>query len=156
MNSDGFFVLLSLLIALVAVFFGPLIQLRIAKRQIRATVVSANRQAWINTLRDTIAEFISLTRSITAKSPELKGYRDEAFVKDINESIFLQSKIALLLNPLEDDHNQLLDLVTKAAYSAKNSREERAYMFMDRMCNDIIALSKSILKKEWERVKRGE
>ena len=45
----------SSLTALVAVIVAPLIQLRIAKRQIRSTTISANRQVWINTLRDNLA-----------------------------------------------------------------------------------------------------
>jgi hypothetical protein len=50
-----FSLIASPMIALVAVIVGPLIQLRIAKRQIRSATVSANRQAWINTLRDNLA-----------------------------------------------------------------------------------------------------
>jgi hypothetical protein len=50
---------LSLLVALLAVFVGPLVQMRIARRQIRASIEVANkqitasmRQAWVTNLRD--------------------------------------------------------------------------------------------------------
>ena len=38
-------------------FFGSY---RVARIQFRGSVLSANRQAWINALRDTLAEFHSL------------------------------------------------------------------------------------------------
>ena len=54
---------LSLIVAAIAVFFGPWISLRIAKRQMASSAEVANkqitapmRQAWINNLRDLIAE----------------------------------------------------------------------------------------------------
>jgi hypothetical protein len=44
--------LISSLTALAAVVFAPIVSIYVAKRQIRASVVSVNRQAWINRLRD--------------------------------------------------------------------------------------------------------
>jgi hypothetical protein len=46
--------------ALVASILGPLVTLSVAKRQFNASVLSANRQKWIETLRDMLAELISL------------------------------------------------------------------------------------------------
>ena len=52
---------ISAVTALLAVLLSPLVSLWSAQRQSRVTVLSANRQAWINTLRDLIAEYISIT-----------------------------------------------------------------------------------------------
>src|SRR5277367_5082703 len=65
-----FSLIISSLTALVAVIVGPLIQLRVAKRQIRSTTISANRQAWINTLRDNLA-------TIRAYSSDVRELRAE-------------------------------------------------------------------------------
>jgi hypothetical protein len=46
--------------ALVASIAGPVVTLTVAKRQFNATVLSANRQKWIEELRDCLAELISL------------------------------------------------------------------------------------------------
>jgi uncharacterized Tic20 family protein len=58
--------ILSLITAILAVFVGPLISWRITKRQIASSLKAANkqivapmRQAWINSLRDMIAEISS-------------------------------------------------------------------------------------------------
>jgi glycerol-3-phosphate dehydrogenase len=45
---------------LVAAIAGPIITLTVARRQFSATVISANRQKRIETLRDTLAELIAL------------------------------------------------------------------------------------------------
>jgi hypothetical protein len=45
-------------IALVAVFVGPFVSILVARRQIKASLVSANRQAWIKELRSTLADCI--------------------------------------------------------------------------------------------------
>jgi len=52
--------LVSACTALVASIVGPLVTLAVARRQFNATVLSANRQKWIETLRDLLAEAISL------------------------------------------------------------------------------------------------
>ena len=52
--------LISASTALVASVIGPFVTLTVAKRQFNATVLSANRQKWIETLRDLLAELISV------------------------------------------------------------------------------------------------
>jgi hypothetical protein len=52
----------SAITALTATLVTPMVSFWIARRQIRATLVSANRQAWINALRDDLSElFETLT-----------------------------------------------------------------------------------------------
>jgi hypothetical protein len=55
-----FISLVSACTALVASIVGPMVTLSVAKRQINASVLSANRQRWIESLRDLVAELISL------------------------------------------------------------------------------------------------
>jgi len=52
--------LVSACTALVASIVGPIVTLTVARRQFSANVLSANRQKWIETLRDMLAELISL------------------------------------------------------------------------------------------------
>lgn len=58
--------ILSLVVAALAVFFGPIISWRTATRQLRANLEVSNkqiiapmRQAWINNLRDLLSEITS-------------------------------------------------------------------------------------------------
>jgi ABC-type transport system involved in cytochrome bd biosynthesis fused ATPase/permease subunit len=50
---------ISAITALVAVIVSPIISIYIAKRQVHASVVSANRQKWIDSLRDQLADLIT-------------------------------------------------------------------------------------------------
>lgn len=54
--------IISAVTALFAVLLGPLVSIWAAQRQSRVAVLSANRQAWINALRDLISEYISISR----------------------------------------------------------------------------------------------
>ena len=55
--------LVSACTALVASIIGPVITLTVARRQFNATVISTNREKWIETLRDSLAELIALIRA---------------------------------------------------------------------------------------------
>lgn len=47
-------------VSLITAIIGPMVALYVMRRQIRATVVSTNRQKWIDSLRDTIAELMAI------------------------------------------------------------------------------------------------
>jgi len=97
-----------LIVAALAVLFGPLISLWIAKRQIASSAEVTNkqitapmRQAWINTLRDLVAELTGDTLHYFTAGHESEGY------KNFQRLTFLESKIQLMLNPNEADHQRL-------------------------------------------------
>lgn len=154
--------MVSALTALVASIVGPFVTLSFARRQFNATVLSANRQRWIESLRDTLAELISLLVSAlivrsTWKSNWDKGrgpLREDAVLRDKLERIVLaQSRICLLLNPAEADHQQLyraLDTAFKRLQSEDSPDSDT-----DADIEAITTLAQSILKREWQRVKVG-
>ena len=68
--DTGLITLVSATTALVASLVGPLVTLTVARRQISASVLSANRQKWIETLREMLAELISLLVAVVVvKAP---------------------------------------------------------------------------------------
>lgn len=125
----------------------------IARRQINASLISGNRQAWIDRLRDSIADFQSVLYNLGFRggSSYDRASDDERF----QGAVQLRSRIALLINPLELDHKQLLILMDKAlsvAYTAgEGSRQEMAMAQAE-----ITDTAQRLLKREWERVKAGE
>lgn len=54
----------SAITALVAVIVGPLASIFVAKNQINASVVSSNRQVWINRLRDELATLVGIVHHL--------------------------------------------------------------------------------------------
>ena len=165
---------LSLLIALLAVFFGPIMsyfaakltlrsqltaisqqistQTVIAERTIKSQVISANRQQWINTLRDTISEFVSLVWMFSAAL-----VTTEKPFPEFQRLTQVRTKISLLLNPTEEDHKQLEDLLSKSIQQiAEEVKKGKVGEGFFDLRDQITVISQKILKREWERVKSIE
>ena len=148
---------LSAATALVAVVLGPVITVYVAKRQIRASVVSANRQAWINRLRDELSKFVRDVKHVPSAQSAGALTPAEAIGR-CEETLLREEVIRLLLNPNEAEHQELLRLMANAReqmLSAVNKQRGLAPQ-LTKATEPIVALAQQILKTEWERVKRGD
>ncbi len=67
--------------------------------------------------------------------------------------VFVQSKIRLLMIPTEADHQQLLATLDRSIKRLQSEDVQEAETEQD--VEAITALSQPILKREWQRVKRG-
>ncbi|HTZ41207.1 MAG TPA: hypothetical protein VMB77_13725 [Syntrophales bacterium] len=148
--------------ALVASMLGPIVSLKVARRQFNATVLSTNRQKWIETLRDTVAELLSLlVSSLVIKSSWQSKWdkgrgplREDAALLDKLERIVLaESKIRLLLNPTRADHKELSRRIDTAIKRLKD--EESLDSDTEADIETITTVAQTILKREWQRVKLG-
>jgi uncharacterized protein YneF (UPF0154 family) len=144
--------ILSLIVAILAVFLGPFISWKIAKRQVSSSLKIANkqivapmRQAWINSLRDLIAEISS-----SALHYYQTGYEDRKD-EEYKRMTELEGKISLTLNFREDDHKKLHDLIRKMIASLERGKEGDNIFIETHP--QVMALSRDILKREWNRVK---
>ena len=155
--------ILSAATALVASIAGPLVTLSVARRQFNANVLSANRQHWIESLRDALAELISLLVTVLVVKANFQGTWNKGLgvvaaepkrVEKLQRLVNVQWKIRLLLNPTEADHQQLTRAIENAItrIQAEGSDDEG----MNADIETITCLGQSILKREWQRVKRGE
>lgn len=103
--------------ALVAVAVAPFVTIRASKTQ----MLGPMRQAWINSLRDTVAEYIAridvgIPQSSAVLAPD-DGLRHAAVMERLEhqQHVYqLKSKIALLINPKESNHIELVRLVENA------------------------------------------
>jgi hypothetical protein len=143
---------LSLAIALLAVFVGPLISWKIAKKQIEAASRTARvqmlgpiRQAWINELRELIAEVASSCLHYWQS-----GFEDraEAEYKRITD---IEHKIQLMINPKEDDHRRLVSHIRAMVESLSQGKDGDDAFFM--AYETVMKTGKDVLKKEWNVVK---
>lgn len=193
MTVDDFNKLVLAVVALVALFLGPWMQWRIAKRQLQmqaeiadrqietqsriatrqiADNISSKRQNWIDDLRKDAAEFLT----VVGRIQELKRPRIEQMIAmaevadDFKERLAaemrakeLATRIKLRLNPNEAEHIHLLQLIVELAskgyqlnrkYSAAD--EEQIARAFNEVSNAVAAHLQSILKHEWERVKKGD
>ena len=154
---------LSLVVAALAVFVGPLVAWLVTKRQLTSSVVLADRQiqvslsvankqiiapmrqAWINTLRDLLAELTS-----SAFHYHVAGF-EERTDEEYQRLTLLEYKVAMMLNPMEDDHKRLEQLIRQLISALERGREaEKGFPDLHQA---VVTLSRQIFKREWNVVK---
>ncbi|MEB1528148.1 hypothetical protein [Xanthomonas sp. WHRI 7945] len=155
--------ILSLVVAALAVFFGPLVSWQVAKHQIRSAsnlstaqtsaalltsnkqIIAPMRQAWINNLRDLLSELLSSTLHYY-----VSGYEDRTD-QEYQRVTLLEHKVKLMLNPKEEDHQHLEERIRNMIASIEQ-HPKFANDFPDPH-DEIVSLSRQVLKREWDRVK---
>lgn len=172
------------LTALVAVVVGPIVSLKVVKKQIdnslklsemqinnslklsqdqqntarenanlqsKTVVLSKNRQDWINELRREISEFIVHAHSMKYGVSPIQS-QSEAFSKiaqTMDKFYLSYIKINLLINPSESDHIDLIRLLKKI----HSGITQKDFDIMAAQ-SELIEISQTVLKREWERVKK--
>jgi hypothetical protein len=127
----------------------------IAEKQINATVLSGNRQEWINTLRNQISEMLSIISLLEKDWHLFEESGINKFMVKRERLFHIQEKISLLLNPIENDHSQLIHLIDDAIAPLCDSKADDIPQKMKESRMVIRSKSQEILKREWERVKKG-
>ena len=154
--------LVSACTALVASIIGPFITLTVARRQFNATVISTSRQKWMDTLRDTLAELIALVSAALVVKSKWKDKwdrgrgplnADPAMLEKFEHIVLAQSKIDLLINPTNADHQLLSETIEKAI--SRLGAEESLESETQSDIQNITRLGQTILRREWLRVKIG-
>jgi hypothetical protein len=154
--------LVSAATALVASIVGPLVTLSVGRRQFAATVLSTNRQRWIEHLRDLLAEFIAQLGTVWVIRATWQGKWDKGLapiaadptrLEKMQRLLLVQWKIRLMLNPTESDHQELYAAIEKALDRLREERSDESETAAD--IETISRLGQTILKREWQRVKQG-
>ncbi len=148
--------ILTALTALAAVVFAPLISIYVTNKQINASTVSANRQAWINQLRNELAALITIIRHVPSAYHADTLSVGEAIGKH-GEMTNRVEVVKLLINPGETNHKELVRLIESASIKvidAINAKHANATE-LEKAAERIVDMSRLILKTEWVRVKNG-
>jgi hypothetical protein len=154
--------LVSVCTALVASIAGPLATLRVSRRQFDATVLATSRQKWIDALRDLLADLMSQFAGLSVLKGRWEGkwdrglgllHADPSLVAKIERLVLVRWKVRLMLNLNEADHQELDRLIGAAVQRLRNESPGEADTDVD--IEAISQQAKGILKREWERVKRG-
>jgi hypothetical protein len=155
--------LVSALTAMIASVASLFVNTRIAQTEFKANVLSVNRQKWVEAMRDLVASLNSqlLTTAVvrhTLREPTgIVISRDPEWFRRVENLLRTVSKIELMLNPLEHDHQQLKNLMREGIDELRSpSLEHCIEESIEAISRDIIQVSQGILKREWVRVKRGE
>jgi len=147
--------------ALIAGVAGPVVSVLVARRQIRASVISNNRERWVEALRDSVAEYValvlsaSIARQAMSHDHPLMLSSDRALLHIAERIALIKNKILLMINPNEGGHSELCEAV-EVTYSALISEELQPLTKMRAETEAITRAGRAVLKAEWQRVKRGD
>lgn len=151
--------ILSAIAAVAALVISPFITFWTTRAQIRANLVSANRQAWINALRDDLSELFELVTWLFLLRPGThSGEEGYKYVAERRSRIrLLKNRVRLRLNPNEATSTALLASIEKLHTLAHGgaTTDERENEFNDQM-ESSVASAQEIMRAEWKRVKKGQ
>jgi len=102
------------------------------------------RQAWINSLRDLLAEFAG-----NALHYYRAGFEDRTD-EEHRRLTLLEYRIALMLNPNENDHVRLEALIAFMLSDLEHEKDGGKEFFETHQ--ELVRSSREILKHEWDRV----
>ena len=149
---------ISALTALTAVFLGPLLAWVVTRRQISASARSQSRQAWIDRLRDDLAEYTTELATVAVRA-RFDTIQDAAEFQALTQRAqLLRTRIQLLLNPGEISHQELLNTVERmlevttrmpGAGHQEQDDDTPAYQL-----TRLVAAAQAVLKDAWRDVKR--
>ncbi len=144
--------ILSLSVALLSVLIGPAITIWVTQRQIRSAqqiatmqVISPMRQAWLNSLREKLAELTGYSLHYYQA-----GYEDRSDT-EYRRMTHLSQEVELMLNPMEETPRLLIDEISKMLGSINDSVGATKYAEHHK---NVMFLSRKVLKAEWEATKQ--
>lgn len=141
---------LAMLVSLVAVIVGPIVTFKVAKRQI----VSPIRQKWIDELRELISEYLSECEKLLVLGEDGILNKEETDKKIFTRLLYLEQKLKLMLNPNEERHIELLDIVKEITEEIHHGVGN--IIDFGGKLKGATEVSQKILKEEWVRVKSGD
>jgi len=147
--------------ALVAGVLGPLVSYGVSRHQLHATLVSNNRERWIEALRDSIAEYMALVTSIALLEKNAPNDLGEAVLANAElrakgeRMLLVRGRILLMTNPGESFQKTLRDCID-GAHATLLTRERLSVAQWQSHLERIAEAGHAALKAEWSRVKRGE
>ena len=152
----------SALTALFASIAGPIVTIYVARTQFKATVRSANRQRWIDEFRDLIAHFCAeIGTSVQVREKIVRDGRiviqaESAVLSSWEKLIYTANKIRLMINPLEHEHQELLEVMNGLLVRFRTaSAEDQLQSEGQKIVAQIVTMSVEIVRREWLRVQRG-
>jgi hypothetical protein len=147
--------------ALIAGVASPIVSISVARQQFKASVISNNRERWIEALRDAISEYIAIVTNVVLMAHHARSadgdidLADQEMLKAIERIVLVRSKIMLMTNPTKDHHRDLCQRI-EAVHRALVSKERLDLEQWRSHLDAITRAGHAVLEIEWTRVKRGD
>lgn len=146
--------------ALVSAAAGPLSSVMVARSQARVSLISGNRERWIEALRDSIADYVAIALGAAVlqearQEAPVAAVRDDPELWHVVEGVTrARTRVLLMLNPVEAGHLELSAAIDRS-YRILAHGAARLEMIAP-VLDALTSAGRAVLKAEWSRVKRGE
>jgi hypothetical protein len=147
--------------ALISAVVGPAVSYVVARRQIRASVISSNRERWTEALRDSVAEYValllsgSMVKENIGQNPLKAVTADHDLLEIVQRIILVKNKIMLMTSPNDSRYTELCEVV-ETTYQALFAEDPQAFARIRAGSEAITRAGREVLRAEWTRVKRGD
>jgi hypothetical protein len=124
-------------------------QINTGARSSRATVVSSNRQRWIDAIRDDVADFIACRAQlhVLGRAGSFQQSVQDALLTEERgirtKLVMLRARVEMRLNPEEQEHKKLLELMDTYDQNATTAADL-----------ELRKMAQGIFKAEWSRLKK--
>lgn len=145
----------SAIIGLIGGLIGSLITLvigllttRFSYNNLFADTISKSRNNWINTWRDELSNFLAIADMLRHETTTKKACNEHEYIELLKEYHIAKNKIIMRLNLNEKRHQEVYLLINKIAYEKSLDNDD-----YKPTKEALMAVSRDLLKEEWERVK---
>jgi hypothetical protein len=145
--------------AMIAGIAGPFVAYLVARKQIRASVISNNRELWIVALRDALAEYIAIVASAALIIRETRdgidaiARSDRDLLRALERGMFVRSKVLLMTDPNGSADRELHGSI-EAVFNALATRKLPAPTEWHARIEAVMRAGRTVMRAEWARVKR--
>ena len=149
---------LSFIIALAAIIVSPWISYIVAKKQITANLVSANRQKWIEIFREAVADYLTKYTE-TQTATVLKDKTKDILRNQVTGMFQLSQKFKILIPISSSYRNKFIDTIFQIndllidALSPLNNRDTAGSA---KLSEELVEISHKIIQEEMELISWGK
>lgn len=147
---------LSFIIALAAIIVSPWISYKIAKKQITANLVSANRQKWIDNFRNLVTTYLSTYSILTNEAVVHKSQKDlynQYYLKMFNSISIFQLQLEFN-SPYWSEFLELCHLINSEALTLLTKFDPKLDYFKN--SRKLIELTHDIIQNEKKLISEGK
>lgn len=141
---------ISATIAFISVIVGPIISLKISKRQLIFPI----RQKWIEDLREVMSEILSeCQKAIIVDEGQGLLSKKDVDEKLLGRLMYLEQKLRLILNPIDNDHIELMKHVREITDAVHHGSRNLIDFGTNVGC--AAEATQKIMRDEWSRIKNS-
>jgi hypothetical protein len=131
---------LALVVAILAVFFGPLVARANTHRQIRVTT----RENWMREFREQVAQFLAVIASVKTVGPALGAAERSELGRTLQTSV---QTVALLIAE-KGQHAEVMGIMNRLAPEAMRPRDETDLTDFADLMTEVSIAAANVLRRE--------